>query len=275
MPEPSPATPPAAPAGPAAERPVLFATRALGLTYAGKDGVAPVAALQGVDFSLRAGEVVAVIGPSGAGKSTLLRCLNGLLQPTAGEVLFQGIPVHNTPEHARRVRTQVGMIFQHFGLVPRLNVLTNVLLGRAGQVPLARGLAYWFTDGERQLALAALERVGILDQWAKRPRELSGGQQQRVAIARALCQAPLALLADEPVSALDPATARVVLDHAVRICREDGIAVVANLHSVALAKAYGDRIVAFKAGQLVFDGAPEQLTGQVLADVYGEHYAEF
>jgi phosphonate transport system ATP-binding protein len=254
---------------------VLFEARGLTLTYPGKPGVAPVTALRQVDFRLRAGEVVAVIGPSGAGKSTLLRCLNGLLVPTGGEVLFRGAPVHSSPEHARQVRTRVGMIFQHFGLVPRLSVLTNVLLGRAGTLPAARGLAFWFTDAERQAALAALDRVGILDQWAKRPRELSGGQQQRVAIARALCQAPLVLLADEAVSALDPATARVVLDHAVRICREDGIAVVANLHSVALAKAYGDRVVAFKAGELVFDGRPEELTSDALAGVYGEHYAEF
>jgi phosphonate transport system ATP-binding protein len=253
----------------------LFETRGLSLTYPGKAGVAPATALRNVDFTLRAGEVVAVIGPSGAGKSTLLRCLNGILVPTAGEVLFRGREVHSSPEHARKVRTQVGMIFQHFGLVPRLSVLTNVLLGRAGQLPLARGLTYWFTAQERQLALAALDRVGILDQWAKRPRELSGGQQQRVAIARALCQTPQVLLADEPVSALDPATARVVLDHAVRICREDGIAVVANLHSVALAKSYGDRVVAFNAGELVFDGPPERLSSAVLASVYGEHYAEF
>src|SRR5204863_2976249 len=198
---------------------------------------------------------------------TLLRCLNGLLKPTAGEVLFQGEPVHSSAARAREVRSRVGMIFQNFGLVPRLNVLTNVLIGRAGQMPLARGVAYWFTGGERQLALQALDRVGISDQWPKRPRELSGGQQQRVAIARALCQRPLVLLADEPVSALDPATARIVLDHAVRICREDGIAMVANLHSVALAKAYGDRIVAFQAGEKVFDGTPEQLSSTTLAEV--------
>jgi phosphonate transport system ATP-binding protein len=254
---------------------LLFEARGLALSYPGKPGVAPVAALKGVDFTLRAGEVVAVIGPSGAGKSTLLRCLNGLLTPTGGQVLFRGADVYSSPARERQVRTAVGMIFQHFGLVPRLSVLTNVLLGRAGQIPAARGLAFWFTDDERQRALAALERVGILDQWAKRPRELSGGQQQRVAIARALCQAPLVLLADEPVSALDPATARVVLDHAVRICREDGIAVVANLHSVALAKAYADRVVAYRNGEQLFDGPPGELSETVLSSIYGEHYAEF
>ncbi|MCB1219802.1 MAG: phosphonate ABC transporter ATP-binding protein [Planctomycetales bacterium] len=232
-------------------------------------------ALSDVDFHIKPGEVVSVIGRSGAGKSTLLRCLNGLLVPTDGSVKFRGKEVHSSPEHARTVRRDVGMIFQSFGLVPRVSVLNNVLIGRAGQVGLWRGLIYHWTDAEKQLALRCLTRVEILDQWHKRPRELSGGQQQRVAIARALCQQPAVLLADEPVSALDPATARVVLDHAVRICREDGIAMIANLHSVSLAKEYGDRIVAFKAGRVHFEGLPAELTDDVLREIYGEHYADF
>ncbi|MCH7472959.1 phosphonate ABC transporter ATP-binding protein, partial [bacterium] len=202
----------------------VFQTRGLSLTY--PDGTE---ALRGVDFVIHPGEVVAVIGKSGAGKSTLLRCLNGLLKPSAGEVLFRGRPVHASPSQARLVRREVGMIFQNFGLIPRLSVLTNVLIGRGGQIPAWRGFLYLFHGEERQLALRALLRVDILEQWSKRPSELSGGQQQRVAIARALCQQPAVLLADEPVSSLDPATARVVLDYAVRICREDGIAMVANL----------------------------------------------
>jgi phosphonate transport system ATP-binding protein len=234
-----------------------------------------VAALRDVDFAIAPGEIVAVIGRSGAGKSTLLRCLNGLLTPTAGAVLFRGAPVHASPAQARAVRRQVGMIFQNFGLVPRVSVLSNVLIGRAGQVADWRGMLYAFSDHERQLALRALSRVEILDQWRKRPGELSGGQQQRVAIARALCQQPTVLLADEPVSSLDPATARVVLDYAVRICREDGIAMVANLHTVALARAYGDRIVAFRDGRVVFSGAPAGLSDAMLSSVYGEHYADF
>jgi len=232
-------------------------------------------ALTDVDFTAHPGEVVAIIGRSGAGKSTLLRCLNGLLTPTTGEVLFRGKRVHSSPAHARQVRRDVGMIFQSFGLVPRLSVLINVLIGRGGQVPAWRGLLYYFTDEEKQRALRALERVEILDQWLKRPAELSGGQQQRVAIARALCQQPAVLLADEPVSSLDPATARIVLDYAVKICREDKITMIANLHSVALAREYSDRIVAFRAGQVVFEGAPAELTDGVLAEVYGEHYADF
>lgn len=253
----------------------VLETRRLSLTYPAAGHSAPVAALTDVDFAIAPGEVVAVIGRSGAGKSTLLRCLNGLLKPSSGEVLFRGRPVHDTLEHTRAVRRQVGMIFQHFGLVPRISVLANVLIGRAGQLPTWRGLAYYFTESERQLALRALQRVEILEQWAKRPSELSGGQQQRVAIARALTQQPAVLLADEPVSSLDPATARVVLNYAVRICREDRIAMVANLHTVNLARAYADRVVAFDAGRVVYDGAPGGLTEKLLAEVYGEHYADF
>jgi len=253
----------------------VLETRGLCLTYPAAGGGLPVHALEGVDFAIAPGEVVAVIGRSGAGKSTLLRCLNGLLKPTAGEVLFRGRPVHDTLEHTRSVRRQVGMIFQNFGLVPRINVLTNVLIGRAGQLPTWRGLAFYFSEEERQLALKALQRVEILEQWAKRPSELSGGQQQRVAIARALTQQPAVLLADEPVSSLDPATARVVMDYAVRICREDRIAMVANLHTVNLARIYADRVVAFDAGRVVYDGPPSGLTDSLLAGVYGEHYADF
>ena len=253
----------------------LLEARGLSLTYPARGQADPVAALSGVDFSIAPGEVVAVIGKSGAGKSTLLRCLNGLLTPTAGQVLFRGADVHGSPKQVRAVRRQLGMIFQNFGLVPRLNILTNVLIGRAGQLPTWRGLCFWFTEAERQLALKALARVEILEQWARRPSELSGGQQQRVAIARALTQQPAALLADEPVSSLDPATARVVLDHAVRVCREDRIAMVANLHTVALARAYADRIVAFHSGRQVFNGPPAALSEATLREVYGEHYADF
>lgn len=248
----------------------VFQTRNLSLTY--PDGTR---ALSGVDFQIMPGEVVAVIGRSGAGKSTLLRCLNGLLTPTAGEVLFRGKPVHSSKAHARMVRRDVGMIFQNFGLVPRVSVLTNVLIGRAGQIPQWRGFLFHFTDEEKQLGLRALQRVEILDQWQKRPVELSGGQQQRVAIARALCQEPAVLLADEPVSSLDPATARVVLNYAVRICREEGIAMVANLHSVALAREYADRVVAFRDGKTAFEGTPAELSDARLQEVYGEHYADF
>jgi phosphonate transport system ATP-binding protein len=242
----------------------LIEVRGLFLSY--PDGTR---ALRGVDLRVARGEVVALIGSSGAGKSTLLRCINGLLRPTAGRVIYKGDSVHSSPGHSRLVRREMGMIFQQFGLIPRLSALTNVLVGRAGQLPALRALAYRFSDAERQLALGALQRVGILEQWAKRPRELSGGQQQRVAIARALCQQPDVLLADEPVSSLDPTTARSVLDHAVRICREEGIAMVANLHDVAMARTYGDRIIGLKDGVVVFDGRPSELGEDALLLIYG------
>ena len=248
----------------------LIETRALCLTYPGG-----TRALVDVDFAVQPGEVVAVIGRSGAGKSTLLRCINGLLRPTSGEVFFAGRGVHESEAQARSVRRRIGMIFQSFALVPRVSVLSNVLFGRAGQLPQWRGFFNLFTDAEKQIALRALSRVEILDQWAKRPSQLSGGQQQRVAIARALAQEPLALLADEPVASLDPATARTVLDYAVGICRADGIAMVANLHSVALARRYSDRVVAFSHGTVVFEGRPDALSETVLREVYGDEYADF
>jgi phosphonate transport system ATP-binding protein len=246
----------------AADTPLVQA-RSLELTY--PDGTR---ALAGIDFTLRRGEVVALIGPSGAGKSTLLRCINGLLRPTAGEVLFDGTSVHSSPARARLVRTRCAMVFQNFGLVPRLSAVTNVLLGQAGRLPWWRGVLFLFRDAERQAALYSLRRVGILEQWAKRSTELSGGQQQRVAIARALHQQPQVLLADEPVSSLDPTTARTVMDHAVRLCREDGIAMVVNLHDVALARAYADRVVALRQGLVLYDGPASGLDEDLLVRVY-------
>jgi phosphonate transport system ATP-binding protein len=160
------------------------------------------------------------------------------------------------------------MVFQNFGLVPRLSALTNVLIGSSGRIPTLRGAIYFFTDDERQGALRQLQRVGILEQWARRPAQLSGGQQQRVAIARALFQEPAVLLADEPVSSLDPATARGVMQHAVQLCRDDGIAMVVNLHDVALARAYADRAVALREGLVVYQGSTDGLSEAVLADVY-------
>jgi phosphonate transport system ATP-binding protein len=221
-----------------------------------------------VDFSVTAGEVIALIGPSGAGKSTLLRCIGGQLKPTNGAVQFESTDVYANETQSRRVRRRCAMVFQNFGLVPRLSALTNVLIGGAGRIPAVRGAFYYFTDGERQDALRALERVGLLEQWARRPAQLSGGQQQRVAIARALFQEPAVLLADEPVSSLDPATARSVMDHAVRLCRADGIAMVVNLHDVSLARAYADRVVALRDGHVVYVGDPASLSADVLAEVY-------
>ncbi|MCC7476813.1 phosphonate ABC transporter ATP-binding protein [bacterium] len=247
----------------------LLAARGLTLTY--PDGTQ---ALRGLDFTLRPGEIVAVIGRSGAGKSTLLRCLNALLRPSGGVVELHGQDLNRSAASRRAAARQVAMIFQHFGLVPRVSALGNVLLGRCGQMPLWRGLLGIYSEQERQLALRALARTEILPQWKKRGSELSGGQQQRVAIARALCQQPLVLLADEPVSSLDPATARSVLEYCVSLCREDNIALVMNLHSVSLARAYAQRVVAMKDGLILFDGPAAGCTDELLKTVYGEEYAD-
>jgi phosphonate transport system ATP-binding protein len=221
-----------------------------------------------VDFRVARGEVVALIGPSGAGKSTLLRCIGGQMKPTAGEVQFEGEAVYSSEGHARHVRRRCAMVFQSFGLVPRLSALTNVLIGCAGRIPVYRGAFFYFTEREKQSALHALRRVGLLEQWSRRPTQMSGGQQQRVAIARALFQEPEVLLADEPVSSLDPATARGVMEHAVQLCRADGIAMVVNLHDVNLARAYADRVVALRDGRVVYEGDADGLSGEVLAAVY-------
>lgn len=221
-----------------------------------------------MDFRVGAGEVIALIGPSGAGKSTLLRCIGGQLKPTAGDVQFEGTPVYSNEQHAREVRRRCAMVFQSFGLVPRLSALTNVLIGGAGRIPIYRGAFFYFTDGEKQSALRALRRVGLLEQWSRRPTQLSGGQQQRVAIARALFQEPAVLLADEPVSSLDPATARGVMEHAVQLCRADGIAMVVNLHDVSLARVYADRVVALRDGRVIYEGDADGLSEEVLAAIY-------
>ncbi|MDQ3023541.1 MAG: ATP-binding cassette domain-containing protein [bacterium] len=222
-----------------------------------------------MDFTLAPGEVVALIGPSGAGKSTLLRCIGGQLKPTAGDVQFEGQPVYLSATRSRDVRRRCAMVFQNFGLVPRLSALTNVLIGGAGRISPVPGILYAFTDEQRQSALRALKRVGILEQWARRPAQLSGGQQQRVAIARALFQEPAVLLADEPVSSLDPTTARAVMKHAVALCRADSIAMVVNLHDVALARAYADRAVALRDGVVVYQGDTHGLSESRLAAIYG------
>ncbi len=230
-------------------------------------------ALRGVDLSVGPGEVVAIIGPSGAGKSTLLRVINGLVIPSSGEVEVLGERPRG--ERAwRRVRRRIGMVFQSFNLIPHTSVLMNVLAGALGRIPTWRSLIVAFTREEREGAMAALERVGLGDKAHKRVEELSGGERQRVALARVLMQEPEMVLADEPVSNLDPVIARSVLDHLVRICREQGITTVMNLHAVDLARSYAGRIVGLRDGRVVFEGSPAELGQAELREIYGESYRE-
>jgi len=225
-------------------------------------------ALDAVSLEVAAGEMVVVLGPSGAGKSTLLRCINRLVQPDAGEVRIGGEAPPRDREGLRRLRAQVGMIFQDHNLVPRLSVLKNVLTGRLSHMPLWPSILQLFGEEDLRIAHACLKRVQLDEREWSRDNRLSGGQQQRVGIARALAQQPRAILADEPVASLDPKTARVVLDDLRRASRELGIAVLCNLHQVGYAMEFADRVVGIHAGAVVFDGTPKTLDEAALARIY-------
>jgi phosphonate transport system ATP-binding protein len=227
-----------------------------------------LAALVDVSLEVGAGEMVVVLGPSGAGKSTLLRCINRLIEPSAGEVRVGGEPAPSTRAGLRRLRSQVGMIFQDHNLVPRLSVLKNVLAGRLSRMPQWMSLLQLFRDADVRIALECLGRVELEDRAWSRADRLSGGQQQRVGIARALAQQPRAILADEPVASLDPKTARVVLSDLKRASRELGIAVLCNLHQVGYAMEFADRVIGIHAGRVVFEGRPDTLDAKALAQIY-------
>jgi len=234
-----------------------------------------VQALTDVNLTVHDGEFLVVIGLSGSGKSTLLRCVNRLVEPTEGRIIYNGEDVTAaTPERLRRIRRRIGMVFQHFNLVKRSTVLDNVLSGRLGYVNPWASLIHRFPEQEVERAMNALERVGIAEKAYARADELSGGQQQRVGIARALMQEPEMILADEPVSALDPATSHSVLKYLEQINREDGVTVVCNLHFLDLARRYGHRIVALKAGRLIFDGQPDEIDRERFKEIYGEEAEE-
>jgi phosphonate transport system ATP-binding protein len=231
-------------------------------------------ALDDVSLSVASGEMVALIGASGSGKSTMLRHVNGLAAADRGEgmIAVDGRDAQRGGRLARdirRTRARVGFVFQQFNLVPRLDVLTNVLAGTLGRVPLWRGLLRVFTTAERAAALRALTRVGIAEQAYQRASTLSGGQQQRAAIARALVQQARIILADEPIASLDPESARRVMEILADINRADGITVVVSLHQVGFALRYCRRVVALKAGRIVYDGPTEAVTPAMLRQVYG------
>jgi phosphonate transport system ATP-binding protein len=230
-----------------------------------------VVALRDLSFTVEKGEFLVVIGLSGSGKSTLLRCINRLIEPTKGKIWLDGTEITRlSPRQMRKMRRKIGMIFQHFNLIKRATVMTNVLTGRLGYNPTWRTLLGLFPKEDRELALKNLERVGLSDKAYVRADELSGGQQQRVGIARALMQEPELLLADEPVSALDPATSHSVMQYLEQMNKEDGVTVLASLHFLSLARRYGTRIIALKDGELVFDGPPEAIDDAKFKEIYGE-----
>lgn len=228
-------------------------------------------ALQDVSFEVPDGQFLVIIGLSGSGKSTLLRCINRLIEPTEGRVIWNDIDITTAShEELRRIRSRIGMIFQHFNLVKRSKVITNVLAGRLGYTSPAWSLLNHFAKEDVQMALRNLERVGIASQAYKRADELSGGQQQRVGIARALMQNPKLMLVDEPVSALDPATSHSIIRYLEELNVKEGVTIVCSLHFLSLARAYADRIIALKDGMIVFDGLPEQIDDARFREIYGE-----
>jgi phosphonate transport system ATP-binding protein len=256
----------ARPGGSAAAEPT--AEPAVRLHQGTKD-FAETRALDAVDLTVPAGQMVAILGSSGSGKSTLLRTLNGLVVPTSGRVHVLGCDVTSARgQQIRKLRCGVGFIFQQFGLVGRLTVMENVLSGALGRIrfPRAGVLAY-----PRQLrldALAHLERVGLADRAFQRSDTLSGGQQQRVAIARTLMQNPTVLLADEPVASLDPETSASVMSLLLEICQEKGLTVITSLHQVELARGWADRLVGMREGRLVLDGSPRDISEEALMGIY-------
>lgn len=234
-----------------------------------------VLALNDVSFTVKKGEFLVLLGLSGSGKSTLLRCINRLIEPTAGTIVFDGIDVTRaSSRQLRQIRRRMAMIFQQFNLVRRSTVLTNVLSGRLGYVSPAASAIHKFSKQDIDMAMADLDRVGIPEQAYKRADELSGGQQQRVGIARALMQQPDLLMADEPVSALDPATSHSVMQHLEMMNREDGVTVIASLHFLSLARRYGTRILALKDGEIVFEGLPTEIDEAKFKEIYGEEAEE-
>jgi phosphonate transport system ATP-binding protein len=227
-------------------------------------------AVSAIDLSIPQGQMVGVIGRSGAGKSTLLRMINRLVDPSEGSIIYGGVDVSRLSGSAlRRWQRDCAMIFQQFNLVPRLDVLTNVLLGRLNHRSTVLNLLNIFTREERASALMALERLDIARTAMQAAGTLSGGQQQRVAIARALMQQPKVILADEPIASLDPLNAKVVMDALRDINLRDGITVVTNLHTLDTARNYCNRIIGMAAGKVVFDGPPEQLSREAVRLVYG------
>jgi len=227
-------------------------------------------AVSNVNLEIAPGAFIGVIGRSGAGKSTLLRMLNRLVDPTEGKISFDGVEVTALRGQALRDwRARCAMIFQQFNLIGRLDVLTNVLMGRLNKVSTANAVLQLWSKEDKALALSALEQFDIANLAAQRADSLSGGQQQRVAIARALVQEPSIILADEPIASLDPRNTKVVMDALLRINRHFGITVICNLHSLDLARSYCDRLIGMSAGAVVFDNAPAALTASAARELYG------
>jgi phosphonate transport system ATP-binding protein len=230
-----------------------------------------ILALDDVSFKVEPGEFLAVIGLSGSGKSTLLRCINRLIEPTAGEIVWNGVDITQaSQDEMLRIRRKMGMVFQHFNLVSRSKVITNVLAGRLGYINPFMSVINRFPQKDFDLAMQQLERVGITDQAYKRADELSGGQQQRVGIARAMVQEPEMILADEPVASLDPVLAHSIMQYLEKINKDEGVMILCSLHFLDLVHRYADRAIALNEGLLMFDGPPGEIDDQKFQEIYGK-----
>ena len=232
-------------------------------------------ALSNVNFSVKEGEFVSIIGQSGAGKSTLLRCINRMIETTSGEITFDGVKVSTlSKSDLRKLRTKIGMIFQHYNLVNRLSVIENVLHGRLGYKSTIAGILGIYNQEEKNQAYRVVELLGLKEQLYKRCDQLSGGQKQRVGIARALVQNPKMLLCDEPIASLDPNASKIIMDQLKKINSDMGITCVINLHQVAVALNYSDRVIGVKSGKVVFDGSPQSITPKEIHTIYGSEAGE-
>ncbi|WP_294132062.1 phosphonate ABC transporter ATP-binding protein [uncultured Clostridium sp.] len=231
-------------------------------------------ALKNISLEINQGEFVAIIGLSGAGKSTLLRTINRMHDISEGSLTVNGQEVNDLAgKDLRKFRRKVGMVFQSFNLVTRTTVINNVLTSRVPDMPLWKSIIGLYSKEDKVIALEALDKVGILDKAYVRADQLSGGQQQRVALARTLAQKPEIILADEPVAALDPITAKQVMDDFKKINKELNMSVLINIHHVDLALKYADRVIGIKAGEIVYDGPSAKVDSEVLKQIYGRELA--
>lgn len=250
------------------EMPVIMSIENLNKEYSKGKSV-----LKAINFNIKQGELLSIIGPSGAGKSTLLRSINRMIEPTSGEITFNGNNITSIKgKELRRMRTNIGMIFQHYNLVDRLSVFENIMHGRLGYKNSLQGVFSLYTESEKEEALDIITELGIQDHIYKRCDELSGGQKQRVGIARALVQKPKIILCDEPIASLDPSSSRVIMEHLRKICSEKGITVIVNLHQVDVAKNYSDRIIGLNSGEVVFNGHPTEIDKAVIQSIYGTDF---
>ncbi len=232
-------------------------------------------ALNDVSFKVEKGEFLVIIGLSGSGKSTLLRCINRLHDSTSGSILFEGEDITQLSNSGiRKVRAKIGMIFQHFNLVPRTTVLTNVLTGSLSKNGIIRSILGIWPEEDKKKALEYIKIVGLSGKENTRADNLSGGQQQRVSIARALMQNPKILLADEPVASLDPATSHSVMQYLKKVNEELGVTVICNLHFLSLVRQYASRVIALKGGKMIYEGSPKEIDEQWFKTIYGEDAVE-